>query len=64
MSYRRRATRKEEIPRADAGLIASCGLAFFVIPLSGYLSDRIGRKRMYIIGAVAIGVFGFVYFVF
>jgi MFS family permease len=45
-----------------SGLIASCGLAFFVIPFSGYLSDRIGRKRMYIIGAVTIGVFGFVYF--
>ena len=44
------------------GLIASCILAFFVIPLSGYLSDRIGRKRMYMIGALAIGVFGFVYF--
>src|SRR5215475_14151372 len=43
-------------------LIASCGLAFFVIPLSGYLSDRIGRKRMYMIGAAVIGVFGFVYF--
>jgi MFS/sugar transport protein len=45
-----------------SGLIASCGLAFFVIPFSGYLSDRIGRKRMYIIGAVAIGIFGFIYF--
>ena len=45
-----------------SGLIASCGLAFFVIPFSGYLSDRIGRKRMYIIGAVVIGIFGFIYF--
>ena len=43
-------------------LIASCGLAFFVISFSGYLSDRIGRKRMYIIGAVVIGIFGFIYF--
>ena len=32
------------------------------IPLAGYLSDRIGRKRMYIIGTVATGVIGFVYF--
>ena len=30
------------------GLIAACLLAFFAIPLSGYLSDRIGRKRMYL----------------
>jgi hypothetical protein len=32
------------------------------IPLSGYLSDRIGRKKMYIIGAATMGVFGFIYF--
>lgn len=44
------------------GLIAACLLAFFAIPLSGYLSDRIGRKRMYLIGAVTTGVFGFAYF--
>ena len=27
-----------------------------------HISDRIGRKRMYLIGAVAIGLFAFVYF--
>jgi MFS family permease len=32
------------------------------IPLSGYVSDRIGRKRMYLIGAVTMGIWGFVYF--
>jgi metabolite-proton symporter len=37
-------------------------LSFFTIPFSGYLSDRIGRKRMYMIGAAVTGVFGFVYF--
>ena len=37
-------------------------LSFFTIPFSGYLSDRIGRKRMYMIGAAMTGVFGFVYF--
>ncbi len=37
-------------------------LAFFTIPFSGYLSDRIGRKRMYMIGAALTGVFGFIYF--
>lgn len=37
-------------------------VSFFTIPFSGYLSDRIGRKRMYLIGAATTGVFGFIYF--
>jgi len=45
-----------------SGLIAACFLSFIATPLSGYMSDRIGRKRMYLIGAVTNGVFGFVYF--
>ncbi|MFZ0775006.1 MAG: MFS transporter, partial [Xanthobacteraceae bacterium] len=32
------------------------------IPLSGYVSDLIGRKRMYIIGCATMGLFGFIYF--
>ena len=44
-----------------AVLVASV-LSFFTIPFCGWLSDRIGRKRMYMIGAVVTGVFGFVYF--
>lgn len=43
-------------------LIAAGLVSFVTIPLSGHLSDRIGRKRMYLIGAVATGVFGFIYF--
>lgn len=31
-------------------------------PLFGHISDRIGRRRMYMIGAALTGVFGFVYF--
>jgi metabolite-proton symporter len=37
-------------------------LSFFSIPFFGYLSDRIGRKAMYMIGALTTGVFGFIYF--
>ena len=32
------------------------------IPLAGHISDLIGRKRMYLIGAASVGVFGFIYF--
>jgi metabolite-proton symporter len=42
-------------------LVAVC-VSAVTIPLSGHLSDRIGRKKMYIIGAAAMGVFGFIYF--
>jgi len=42
-------------------LVASV-VSFFSIPFFGYLSDVIGRKAMYMIGAVVVGVFGFIYF--
>jgi|GEM_PF-7118118 len=37
-------------------------LSFVSIPLFGHISDRIGRKAMYMIGAFTTGVFGFIYF--
>ena len=45
-----------------SAVIAGGLLEFVIIPLSGHLSDRIGRKRMYMLGMIAMGVFGFVYF--
>ncbi len=45
----------------SAVLVASV-LSFVSIPLFGHISDRIGRKNMYLIGAATVGVFGFIYF--
>src|ERR1700686_448736 len=44
------------------GLICAVCVSAFTIPFSGWLSDVIGRKKMYIIGAATMGVFGFIYF--
>jgi metabolite-proton symporter len=43
-------------------VLAASILSFVSIPVFGHLSDQIGRKNMYMIGAVATGVFGFIYF--
>jgi len=43
-------------------LICAGLLSFISIPLSGALSDRFGRKRIYIIGSVLTGIYGFIYF--
>jgi metabolite-proton symporter len=45
-----------------AAVLAASMLSFVSIPLFGHLSDHIGRKNMYMIGAVVTGVFGFIYF--
>jgi MFS family permease len=37
-------------------------LSAVTIPLSGHISDRIGRKKMYMIGSATMGLFGFIYF--
>ena len=43
-------------------LIAAGVISLFTIPIAGALSDRYGRKRIYLIGSVLTGIFGFVYF--
>jgi len=45
-----------------AAVLAASVVSFVTIPLAGHLSDRFGRRRVYIIGALATGVFGWVYF--
>jgi MFS family permease len=43
-------------------VLVSAVLSFLWVTVAGHLSDRVGRKRMYIIGCVFVAVFGFVYF--
>ena len=43
-------------------VLAASLVSFVTIPLAGHISDRIGRRRMYLIGAAVMGVFGFLYF--
>ena len=45
-----------------SAVLSASVLSFVSIPLFGHLSDRIGRKNMYMIGAVVTGIFGFIYF--
>ena len=44
-----------------AVMVGAC-VSFVTIPLSGHISDKIGRKNMYLIGVVIMGLFGFLYF--
>ena len=43
-------------------VLCATAVSTITLPLSGYISDRIGRKKMYLIATVAMGVWGFVYF--
>ncbi len=43
-------------------MLAAATLSLFTTPFFGYLSDRIGRKRMYLIGAFTMLAFAFPYF--
>jgi MFS family permease len=43
-------------------VLAASLVSFISIPLFGHLSDRIGRKKVYMAGAAVCGAFGFAYF--
>jgi len=42
-------------------LVASC-ISFVTVPLAGHVSDRVGRKKTYILGAIATALYAFIYF--
>ncbi len=43
------------------GVISQTVLGFMWVVCAGYLSDYVGRKNMFMIGCVFMGVFGFIY---
>jgi metabolite-proton symporter len=45
-----------------SSVLGAAMLSFICIPLFGHLSDRFGRKRIYMLGAAVTGVYGFAYF--
>ncbi len=44
------------------GVLAQTVLGFMWVTVAGRLSDRIGRKKMFMIGCVIMGIFGFIYY--
>jgi metabolite-proton symporter len=45
-----------------AAVMCASLVSFFTIPVFGHLSDRMGRRRVYLVGAIVTGIFGFAYF--
>jgi MFS family permease len=43
-------------------VLCATAVSTITLPVAGAISDRIGRKKMYLIGTVTMGIWGFVYF--
>jgi metabolite-proton symporter len=52
------------VPRSTVllGLLIAAGVEFLTIPAFGALSDRVGRRPVYMVGAVLSGLFAFPFF--
>ena len=56
------AATKLDRPFLTWAVSAAACVSFFTIPLFGHLSDRVGRKTIYMAGIVVMAIWGFVYF--
>jgi len=45
-----------------AAVMCASLVSFFTIPIFGHISDRLGRRKVYLVGAIVTGIFGFAYF--
>src|SRR5690242_16877524 len=45
-----------------SGLVAMTALGFITVPIAGAMTDRIGRRKVFIAGCVFVAAFTFVYF--
>jgi metabolite-proton symporter len=45
-----------------AAVMCASFVSFFTIPIFGHISDRLGRRKVYLVGAIVTGIFGFAYF--
>ena len=43
-------------------LLIGAAIQFVLIPVIGALSDRVGRRPLYLVGAAGVGIWGFVFF--
>ena len=58
------ATQQLGLAKADVlnGVLLASGVQFFLIPLFGALSDRVGRRPVYLAGAMFMALFAFPFF--